>query len=197
VDETIVALPVPLRPVSQVRASILLVSLQALSRMKLIDEYRRRLPESEHAAMFSLAGVRWVPIELARTHYRTCDALPIATPDRLAIGAYNAERLQKGWLNIVVRLSRDAGVTVWTILRKGGELGAQAWDGGGFEIRKRGPKDAHVAWYQQPLFESEQFTLGFAGMVHALVGLYATKVYVRPELETRTERSCGFSVSWV
>jgi len=64
-------------------------------------------------------------------------------------------------------------------------------------LRKRGPKDARVAWYQQPLFESEQFTVGFAGMLNALVGLYATRVYVRPEVETRTERSCGFAVSWV
>ena len=196
-DEIIVELPVPVRPISQVRASILLVSLQALRHKGFIDEYRRTLPQSEHAAMFSLAGAGWVPIELARSHYRTVDALPLGTAERLAIGAYNAERLQRGWLNVLVRLSRDAGVSGWTALRKGGELMAQAWNGGGLEVRQRGPKDAWVAWYEQPLFESEQFTIGFVGMLNALIGLYATKVYVKPEVETRTARSCAFSVAWV
>ncbi len=191
------ALPVPVRPISQVRASILLVSLQALRRQGFIDQYRHTLPEREHGAMFSLAGAGWVPIELAQVHYRTVDALPLGTAERLAIGAYNAERLQRGWLNVLVRLSRDAGVGVWTALRKGGELTAQAWNGGGLEVRKRGPKDAWVAWYEQPLFESEQFTIGFAGMVNALIGLYATKVYVKTETESRTRRSCAFSVAWV
>jgi hypothetical protein len=74
VDETIVALPVPLRPVSQVRASILLVSLQALGRRGLAEEYRRKLPESEHAAMFSLAGAGWVP------RCRGCEEGLAATP---------------------------------------------------------------------------------------------------------------------
>jgi hypothetical protein len=197
VDETIVALPVPVRPVSQVRSSILLVSLQALRQRGYIDQYRQTLPQSAQAEIFSLAGPRWVSIELARAHYRTCDALPLLTAERMAIGAYNAERLQKGWLNVLVRMSRDAGVSTWTVLRKGGELVAQAWDGGGLEIRKVGPKDAYVAWYQQPLFESEQFTVGFNGMLQALLGLYASRVYVKTDLDARTPRSCGFTASWV
>src|SRR5438105_14521143 len=102
--------------VSEVRSTLIVSAIQTLRARGLYERYMAQLPPAVRSEVQSLIAGAWLPIELALEHYRAMDRLGLDAVTVEAIGGEVGERANKSMLSIVVRLSREAGVTPWTAL---------------------------------------------------------------------------------
>jgi hypothetical protein len=100
---------------THVRSTLLCSSLGALRARKLQDAYFAALPRDHHDTIVALVPGLWVPVELAVAHYCACDALPLTSPEIERIGADVAGRIHHSFIGVIVKISREAGATPWTV----------------------------------------------------------------------------------
>ena len=196
-EETIVPFAAPeaqLPPLSGVRSTLLQTSLQALRTQGYLDKYFEKLPVEHHMTMRSLPGAIWVPIELARAHYRACDAIDIPPSDLFVIGTDVAERIQGTFLGTIVRLAKGSGVTVWTGLSQVKRLTERVFQGAGAAVYKIGPKEARLVFAANELCGIRYFRSGLRGTLTGSMELFCRKAYVREV--TATSSGVTYRASW-
>lgn len=176
--EVLVPFPEPLAPTTNVRSTLLCASIQSLRNRGLYEHYLQALtPEQQKDVQALTAGV-WLPIERAVEHYRACDRLPLTKEQRIEIGGDVAQRIQQSLISVIVRLSREGGMTPWSVVTNAEKLRQRSWQGGGIRVSKLGPKDAMLEWGEQPCACSVHFRLGFLGILKSLTELYARRAFV-------------------
>jgi hypothetical protein len=197
--EILVPLRVPrerLAPVTRIRSTLLLSSLQSLRARALFERYLAALEPDMHAPLLDLVAGVWVPVQVALAHYRACDALRLSADEQTAMGHDVSNRVQGTVLAVTARAARGMGVTPWAALVQSPRL----WDrvfggGGGVEVRKAGPKDARVELMGLVLLDLAYFRHAYRGAFLAGLGLFCRRVYVEVE-EDRPAMSAVFRVSW-
>lgn len=200
IEEAIVDFDVPreqLRPIREVRSTLVISSLQALRDHELTDAYFERLDRAHHATIRAIAAGVWVPIELAVAHYRACDALDLPQSTLFEIGTNVSRRVQGSTLATVLRLASSTGVTLWTGLRQFDRLYARIFVGGGVAVFKLGPKEARIEMLAAPLTPIAYFRRGLRGTITAGCEQFSRKVYVREIEERRTDAWMAYRISWV
>ncbi len=68
--ETILAFPVPCPPVRHARSTILLGSMASLRAAGHFETYAAALPVEHRDVLFQTVAGVWIPVEVARAHYR-------------------------------------------------------------------------------------------------------------------------------
>jgi len=185
-------------PITRIRGTLLASSVQGVRDRGLNETYFAELPEEHHDAIRGLIASSWIPIDVAKAHYRTMDELPLTEEDHWAMGRRVAERVQHSWVGTIVRgLKASGAVTPVQIM----ERFQQAWDrlmdgGGASRVVQTGPKDIRVECYGIELAEGNYFRNAWAGMLESTLGLVARKVFVRDLVRYRSPTSCAFSISW-
>jgi hypothetical protein len=195
-EEIVVAPPIAVQPVTQVRGTLITASLQALSERALLDRYYAALPAAHHVDVRGIIASSWVPEPLANVHYRACDALGLPASEVLAIGGAIGIRMKETFLGTILRASREVGTTPWSYFHLMPRLFARVTIGGGCGIYKLGPKEARAEWYGLPGLAIPYFKLAFRGAHHSIVELFCQKAYVS---ETKALRGgdWAFKASWV
>ncbi|MBL8715323.1 MAG: hypothetical protein JNL79_04975 [Myxococcales bacterium] len=193
--EVVVPFPDRVGPTTHVRSTLLCASLQSIRSRGLQDVYLAALPEVDRLEMLAMTPGAWLPVERALIHYAACDRLPLDRNARLEIGADVARRIQKSLLNVIVRLTKEAGVGPWSVLTRAEKLRLPTWQGGGIQVEKLGVKDARLEWIRQPCARSEHFRLGFLGVVKGLCELYCRRVVTKEEGAPEDDRFVQL-VSW-
>ena len=193
--EILVPFPSPLEPTTQVRSTLICASIQALRQIGRYDEYMKLLTPEQRADAQALTAGLWLPIERGVLHYKACDRVQIAKSERMRIGGDVAHRIQQSLVSVIVRLTREGGMTPWTVISNAEKLRQRSWVGGGIQMSKLGPKDARLEWVGQPCGQSEHFRAGFTGLLKALCELYARRVFASED-PAPDENTLIIKIAW-
>ncbi len=182
---------------THVRSTLLCSSLSALRARKLYDTYLGALPRDHHEAVMALVPGLWVPVELAVAHYGACDALPLTSLEIEDIGAEVSGRIHHSFIGVIVKISREAGATPWTVFAHSKKLRDLTWRGGDVAVTKLGPKEARFEWAGIPCASSRSYRTSFGGFLRAHAELVSRKAYAQPLARYCSERTLGYRMSWV
>jgi hypothetical protein len=197
--EVVAAYPGPgkrAEPLRHVRSTIVASGISALRHHGHFDAYAAALDAASREVLVTTVAGAWMPIQLAITHYRACDAIQLTHDEVVAIGREVGERVHQNVLHAVKTLATGVGVTPWTLAAQYDRLYPRMFDGGGFRIVRLGPKDGVIELLQCPLAESTYFRSAFCGVNLAGMKLVATKAYVRPQSH-HGPHAFAVRLSWV
>lgn len=181
---------------THVRGTVLCSSQRALRGRGLYDAYLAQLPVPEQKVMGEISPATWVPIETCVTHYAACDRLRLDAALVDEIGGEMGRRVNESSLSVLVRMSREAGVTPWAPLSRVNRFREATWRGGSNAVWKVGPKEARLEWVGMPCAAVPYFVFAFAGYVRSMLEMFCTKVYVRPIVAQSTRTFVAYRVSW-
>ena len=114
-EQVVVALPTMVPPLSAVRSTLIMASIESLREEGLYDRYHELLPErARHHVVDAVAGA-WVPLAAALDHYAACDGLGLAASSQVALGGRTFVRIKGTLLGTAVRIATSsAGVEITT-----------------------------------------------------------------------------------
>jgi hypothetical protein len=183
-------------PATHVRGTVLLSSQRALRARDLFDRYVQQLPPEHRDEMLAMTAAVWLPTDLALVHYRACDALELDRDQIFAIGSeaglFNIETV----LSLLVKLSREVGVTPFTAFANTNRLLARTWRGGTCAVFKTGLKEFRLEWIGQPAASIPYFRHAFAGFIHGALSLFCRVGYVRDLPRYCSSSTLGYRVTW-
>jgi hypothetical protein len=182
---------------THVRGTVLCSSLRSLRARGLGDAYMAALPRERHDEILSLTAQTWVPVDLAVAHYLACQSLNLPRTTIEEIGAEAGRFLNSSVLAVILRVSREAGVTPWRVLGQIERLRERLWQGSAFGVFKVGPKEARVEWIGQPCALSEYYRVAYGAFMLACVRLFCETAYVRLVPSLCSQTSLGYRLSWV
>ena len=104
--------------------------------------------------------------------------------------------MNRSFLSTIIRASREAGVTPWTLLTHVHKFRELSWRGSDIAVTKLGPKEARFEWVGQPLAAVPYFVTSFGGYLRALCGLFSVKAYTRLEREGQHRHRITYRISW-
>lgn len=193
--EVICPLPQPLKATTHVRSTLLCASIQSLRNRGLYESYLSHLTPAQREEVHALTAGSWLPIDRAVVHYEACDRLDLERSQRIEIGGDVGQRIQQSLVSIIVRLSREGGLTPWSVVSRAEKLRQQTWQGGGIRVCKIGPKDASLEWLEQPCARYAHFRLGLQGILKAVCELYCRRAFVTEDPQPNHE-ALILRVSW-
>jgi hypothetical protein len=194
--QIILAFPPRVTPVRNVRSTLLLAVRSSLQESGHYDAYCAAIaPAHRELILQTVAGV-WVPIDAAMVHYGALDALRLSTETQMRLGGATFERIRGTLLGTMLRVANDAGVTPWTLLPQLQRFWNRAFDGGGLQVVKVGPKEALGYCVQAGMAESPYFRSALRGLLAAVVGLFCRKAYVQELGGTRERGSVAMKMQW-
>ncbi len=185
------------RPVTQVRSTLIAASIHGLREMGWEERYLTALPPERRTDMRMLTAGAWLPLEVAMTHYRACDAM-LLTPEEIArMGETVSVRTQKSFVGMLGRVAAGAGATPWNILVQVHRIYARMIDGGDHCVYRVGPKEALVVNVECPLVEIPYFRGALVTYYRAVAATVASTVYAREVPRSGPARTVHVRLSWV
>jgi hypothetical protein len=175
---------------------MLLSSRAALTRGGLFDDYEANLSPGTRAQLRDMVAGVWLPVETAVEHYAACDLLQLSRAAQQALGKSNSERLSGTLLGTLAQLARAAGTTPMTMVDQMPRFWGRVFDGGSIVAERRGPKDVIVRVTADPVLRSEYFRHGLMGFAEMMLGLVATRVYVRVKVFDASEAWVVYIGQW-
>jgi len=194
--EIILAYPAHVIPVRSVRSTLLLAVRSTLQENGDYDAYCDAIPPAQRDLILQTVAGVWIPIEAAMVHYRALDSLLLSTEAQMRLGGATFERIRGTLLGTMLRFANDAGVTPWTLLPQLQRFWNRAFDGGGLQVVKVGPKEALGCCIQAEMSDSPYFRNALRGLLTAAVGLFCKKAYIQELSGMRERGSATFKVQW-
>src|SRR5207253_9075191 len=96
-----------------------------------------------------------------------------------SFGAEVAERSNRSVFSLVLKLSRQTGVTPWTAFHRAHRLRELTWQGSDLAIYRLGPKEARFDWVGIPYACHNYYVVSFGGFIRGLTQLFSPTVYTR------------------
>lgn len=194
--QIILAYPGRVTPIRNVRSTLLLAVRSSLQDTGHYDAYCEALaPAHRTLILQTVAGV-WIPIDAAIAHYQALDALALSTEVQMRLGGATFERMRATLLGTMLRYANEAGVTPWTLLPHLQRFWNRAFDGGGLQMVKVGPKEALGYCVQVEMTESRYFRNALRGLLAAVLGLFCRKAYVQEIGGTRERGTLSMKMQW-
>jgi hypothetical protein len=198
-EEEIIPIRVPpsrVPTVSRFRSTWLTSSVLSLQKRGLIERYLTFLPKEDHAAVLYAPPASWIETALVVRHYEACDSLKLPTVTLLEIGRDVVQRFHASSLAVARGFAAAAGMTPWTILRRLDALWSRAMVGGAVGVTKLGPKEARIELLGFPVSHIEYNRIATRGIIHGLVELFCTKVWVHEMSRMCSRLTLGYRVQW-
>jgi hypothetical protein len=198
-DEPFVPFAVPRARVpaaTHFRSTWLSSSLNALRERQHFDRYLALVPDLDRATILETVAGVWLPVEVAMTHYRACDALGLSKREAWEIGMDVTRKVHGTSLALAFRLAKQAGVTPWSILAQLPRLWDRVWQGGGIAIYAAGPKEAILEVIQWRPAEIPYVRHTIPAVVHGVVELFCSKAYVSEVAKLMSPTSLGLRLQW-
>jgi len=185
------------RPISEIRSTMIVSAIQALRSRDLYERYVEALSPEVRERVLTLITGAWVPIELGLEHYRAADRLALDPRVIESIGSEVAERINKSFLSVAVQLSKRVGVTPWNALSLAHRITDLNWKGSDVAVYKAGSKEAVYEWAGQPCAAIPYFVTSFCAHLRALASLFSDKAHARPIPERCSATTLCCRLSWV
>jgi len=194
--EVVLALPERFDRVRHIRSTVLLSSYAAIRDRGYDTPYRAALPKEHHPALFEAVAGMWIPIEAAVAHYEACAALGLSHDAQIALGRELGQKIRGTILGTAVRLTKEAGVTPWTVMPQFQRIWNRAYDGGGLYIEKRGPKEAHMEVHKASPADCVYWRTALCGLSVGIIELFAGKAYMQETTRKRRPGFASFRLQW-
>src|SRR5687767_2202378 len=149
VPEVILALPRPRKDIpdaTHVRGTVLVASQRSLKAHNVWEAYLAAIEPAFRDSLSIVLASSWVPIDAAVAHYRACERLQFDPDVIRTIGRETGRIIYSATVAVVMKLSNQFGTTPLAILRNLERFRERTWQGGGFEAKLMGPKEAEVLW---------------------------------------------------
>ena len=180
------------------RSTVLLASLQALREHGCFEAYRRAAQPDVLDAIQSSGVGSWLPIDVARAHYETCDGLGISLLEQLEIGGAVVRRLQQTLLGTLTRFARATRVVSPLVaLARFNELHARSWVGSAGQVVELGPKDVRLDVVGLSLVEIPYFRTSYRGFLRAGAQLFADHAFVTEVERELHSHAVSYRFAWV
>lgn len=199
-EEAIVTLPCSpgeVRLATHVRGSVICSSQRSLRQRNLFDAYARHLDPGSRDALLAMLPSVWAPAQHAVAHYQACEALALREDVMESIGADSGAFLNASFVSVLVRFSREAGITPWSVLAQIERLRERLWQGSSMAVFKLGPKEARVEWHGQPCARFHYYRVAFGAFMGAVFRPFARALHIRRLPGYCTSTTIGYRVSWV
>jgi hypothetical protein len=177
------------------RSTLLLGSIGALRAAGHFDSYAAALAEEHREELLHAVAGTWIPVEIARSHYKACESLGLSPEGEAELGRAVFERTGDTMFGTMVRLAKGAGATPWTVFPQLQRFWERGYDGGGIRVLKLGPKEARIEVTQCGLTESRYFRNALRGLFGSVVQLFCGRAYVH-ELPGRQTASMSVKAQW-
>jgi hypothetical protein len=194
--EVILPLPERFERVRHIRSTVLMSSYAAIRDGGYDALYREALPKEHHAVLFEAVAGMWIPIEVAVAHYEACAALGLSHDVQLALGRDLGHKIQGTILGTAVRMTREAGVTPWSVMPHFQRIWNRAYDGGGLYVEKRGPKEAHMEVHRAAQADCAYWRAALCGLSVGIIELFCRKAYMQETTTKRPPGCASFRVQW-
>jgi hypothetical protein len=180
-----------------VRSTLIVSSMQTLRSHGHFDAYVSRIDPTKREEILSLIAGTWAPISLGEAHYSACGRLGLDDKTIDSYGCEVAERSNRSVFSLVLKLSRQTGVTPWTAFQRAHRLRELTWQGSDLSIYRLGPKEARFDWIGIPYACHPYYVVSFGGFLRGLTSLFASAVYTRIFPKGCSATSISYRISWV
>jgi hypothetical protein len=195
-EEIFLAFPAPMPALRHARSTVLVGAIKVLRESRHWDAYVNALdPQHREVILTSVAAV-WIPLPIAMAHYRACDTLPFTADEQVANGRKTFENAGGIIFGTATKMAREVGVNPWTLLSQFHRFWARTYDGGGVQVKKLGPKEAHVDVVHAPLCESRYFRNAVRGVILSAVDMFCTKAYMTERTGMRVHDGVAYRIQW-
>jgi hypothetical protein len=198
-EEIVLPFPVPkhmVRPVTRVRSGLISSSIVGLREMGCFDRYYALLPIEHRDRILGLTAAEWIDPQLAMIHYEACEALECSKEEQIKNGMRVAQRLQKGFLSVVLRAAQESGIGPWSVLVRYQRLWERYFDGSAIQVTKLGPKEARVELVGFPMARLVYIQNGVGGIMRGVTELVTKRVYATLLEKRCTRTSLTYQLSW-
>lgn len=161
------------------------------------EAYEALLPREMHDTIVNTVAGMWLPVDVARAHYRACDGLNLSADAAAQLGRGTFARTKGLLLGAAVGLAKGVGVTPWTMVPHFQRFWLRGYDGGGVKVTKTGPKEFLMLITNFSLFESKYYRAALRGLTGSLLELVCQKAYVVERPVSAPESSILFRAQWV
>jgi len=196
-EEVILAFPALIRPIQNVRSTLLQGGLASIFEAGLKDAYLAVVPPEVRSVLESAVAGMWIPVETALGHYMACDRLGLSTESMVALGRGTFERTKGMLLGTAVGLAKSVGVTPWSLVPHMQRFWLRGNDGGGVRALKLGPKEVRIDVVANPLYRSRYYRAAYRGIAASLLELVAQKAYAHEIRRGHDEDALSVRVQWV
>jgi len=175
----VLAFPTTCVPVRHARSTIVLGSIAALRQAGHFDRYAAALPSEHRDQLLEAVAGTWIPVAIARSHYRACEALNLSSDAEVELGRAIFERTGDTMFGTILRLAKGAGVTPWTLLPHLQRFWERGYDGGGISVWRLGPKESRIELVQCSLADGRYFRNAVRGLFGTVLQLFCTRAYMQ------------------
>lgn len=185
--------------VTHVRGTLIVGARENLRELGVFDEYQRRLPSALREAVLYALASSWLPLEVARAHYLTCDQLGLSAAQVNRLGELSAQRIIGTFAGRALKVARDVGAeTYWMLMEKNDRLYDRMYQGGGVTVLKTGPKDVWLENVGQPLATCRFWRALYLAYMESMGRAFARASYVKmARPRTAHPHAIAISGSWV
>jgi hypothetical protein len=195
-EEKHLPFPDPLVPARHARSTVLLGSIASIREAGRFDDYAARLPLKHRPLLLEAVAGMWIPIEIARVHYETCESLGLPVDQQVNNGRATFDKTRGIFLGTMLRMARESGVTPWTITLYFQRFWERGYDGGGISVTKLGPKEARLDVVEVSLCDCRYYRNALRGLTAGVLELFCTKAYVTERPGLRAPASVSFRIQW-
>jgi hypothetical protein len=197
--EWLVPLPAPerLRLATHFRSTWLTASQAALRERGFGARYESLLDPRDKDQILTCVPGKWLPMEVARSHYLACERLDLPLDDLLAIGRDATRRANATSFAFIARIAQGSGVTPWTVLSHASRLWSVTCQGGALGVARVGPKDArlHIAGFPLAAIRYNRVTM--RGIALGSVELFCRKAIAHEIAPMGDATTVVIRLSWV
>jgi hypothetical protein len=169
--------PPTLRPVTRTRSTVLLASRTSLVESGHGPRYDAALDLAARRALAEVVPGAWIPLDVARAHYRACDALDLSPNAIAVIGRSTNDKIKGTLSGTFVHVFQEAGGNPWSVLPHWQRFWDRGYDGGVLRVTKLGPKDARVDVVGCSLCDSHYFRHALRGLSNGFIELFCKRAY--------------------
>jgi hypothetical protein len=188
--------PLPHVPLRRVRSTLLVASYKMVQKLGREGEYLRALPREHHQGITGAVAGTWVEVDLAMAHYLACESLGLSTEAQVDIGRTVGAQIRGMLFGTIVFLSKEAGVSPWSMLPAVPRLWPRLFDGTGISLWKLGPKETRLNVHGLPLLEVPYFRNGLRGQIMGMLDLFCTRTYVTAGTPNAGTGTASLRIQW-
>ena len=193
---TILALPSSIVETRHARSTLIIGSIASVRDAGHFKAYLARLPSAHHDILLNAVAGTWIPIDVAFSHYQTCDALRFPPDQQIQNGRSTFDKTRGTIMGTVTRMAKETGVTPWSLFPQYQRFWGRGFDGGGISIDRMGPKEARFGLVACRLADSAYFRNAMRGLLTGVTELFSRKVYITETRASRAPGSVGYRVQW-
>ena len=169
--------PHPHVPLRRVRSTLLVASYRVVQNLGRERDYLAALPAEHHAPITGAVAGTWVPVDVAIAHYDACEKLGLSVESQVEVGKGVGSQIRGTFFGTVMNLSKEVGVTPWSVIPSIPRLWPRLFDGSAIAISTQGPKEIRMDVTGLPLVDIPYFRNALRGQAMGMLDLFCRKTF--------------------